>query len=134
VDELTGVRPNRLERFGTPERFGDGARSARARMARVNLTLSANREFDQIAGSDLGRRSALATARAARGPGWASHKIAAGDFGRCREAATIRSEAEDERLSREQSRPLRHPESISPSGEKHDRSPRFVDRVFRCFE
>ena len=43
MDELTGVRPNRLERFGTPERFGDGARSARARMARVNLTLSANR-------------------------------------------------------------------------------------------
>jgi hypothetical protein len=29
------------ERFWTPERFGDGARSARARMARVNLTLSA---------------------------------------------------------------------------------------------
>jgi hypothetical protein len=29
------------ERFGTPERFGDGARRARARMARVNLTLSA---------------------------------------------------------------------------------------------
>jgi hypothetical protein len=70
VDELTGVRPNRLERFGTPERFGDGARSARARMARVNLTLSANREFDQIAWSDLGRRSALGTAREARGQGW----------------------------------------------------------------
>jgi hypothetical protein len=29
------------ERFWTPERFGDGARSARARMARVHLTLSA---------------------------------------------------------------------------------------------
>src|SRR5580658_7102483 len=35
-----------------------------------NLTLSATSEFDQIAGSDLGRRSAMATARAARGPGW----------------------------------------------------------------
>ena len=32
-----------LERFWTPERFGDGARSARAGMARVNLTLSANK-------------------------------------------------------------------------------------------
>jgi hypothetical protein len=32
----------------------------------------------------------------------------AGDFGRCREAATIRSAAEDERRSREQSHPLRH--------------------------
>ena len=31
MDELAGVRPNRLERFGTPERFGDGARRARAR-------------------------------------------------------------------------------------------------------
>jgi hypothetical protein len=35
-----------------------------------NLTASANREFDQIAGSDLGRRSVFATAREARRPGW----------------------------------------------------------------
>jgi hypothetical protein len=35
-------------------------------------------------------------------------KIAAGDFGRCSVAATVRSEAEDERRSREQSLPLRH--------------------------
>jgi hypothetical protein len=34
-------------------------------------------------------------------------KIAAGDFGRCSAAATVRSEAEDERRSREQSLPLR---------------------------
>ena len=45
--------------LGRRSAFGDGARSARARMARVNLALSANREFDQIAGSDLGRRSAF---------------------------------------------------------------------------
>jgi hypothetical protein len=32
--------------LGRRSRFGDGARSARARMARVNLTLSASREFD----------------------------------------------------------------------------------------
>ena len=36
-----GRSTNRLERFWTPERLGDGARSARARMALVNLTLSA---------------------------------------------------------------------------------------------
>ena len=35
-------------------------------------------------------------------------KIAEGDFGRCGAAATVRSEAEDERRSREQSLPLRH--------------------------
>jgi hypothetical protein len=34
-------------------------------------------------------------------------KIAFGDFGRCSAAATVRSEAEDERRSREQSLPLR---------------------------
>ena len=43
------VRQNRLERFWTPERFGDGARSARARMARVNLTLSATQKKGSIA-------------------------------------------------------------------------------------
>jgi len=36
-------------------------------------------------------------------------KIAEGDFGRCSAAATVRSEAEDERRSREQSLPLRQP-------------------------
>jgi hypothetical protein len=34
---------NRLERFWTPERLGDGARSARARMARVNLSNTSQR-------------------------------------------------------------------------------------------
>ena len=52
------------ERFGTPERFGDGARRARARMARVHLALSASREFDKIAGSDFGRAQRARRARA----------------------------------------------------------------------
>ena len=82
--------------FGRAQR----ARRARAGTARVNLTLSAicaskigpvlgsdfdcaeqgawtnSPEFDQIAGSDLGRRSALATAREARGPGGARVHLA----------------------------------------------------------
>jgi hypothetical protein len=54
----------------------------------------------------LGRRSGLRRRRAKReGQDGPSHKIAFGDFGRCREAATIRSEAKDERRSREQSPP-----------------------------
>jgi hypothetical protein len=41
-----------------------------SRPSRVRISPSPpDREFDKIAGSDFGRRSALATARAARGPG-----------------------------------------------------------------
>src|SRR5882762_3116370 len=70
-----------------------------------NLTLSAKSKLvssTKSRGAILDARSALV----GRGPGWPESQPGGSRVGRCSEAATVRSEAEDER---------RPPRAISPS-------------------
>jgi hypothetical protein len=96
-----------------PERWPSGRRRAPAKGVWVKspsrVRIPPSPPYDTTILVDFDHSVVAATKRGFEPEIWKRgfDKIAEGDFGRCSAAATVRSEAEDERRSREQSLPLR---------------------------